>query len=199
MRVTLLRNNPSVYSCNVYYVRGDWNKIDDINTLIDVGTDDFIIEELNSISGGVGKKKIDQVILTHEHFDHSGGLKKIKELYKPVTYAFSKLDTIDFQIREGKELQIGDRIAKVIHTPGHSHDSICLYEQESKSLFSGDTPLIIRTSSGTYTKDFVEVLKRLISMDIKAIYPGHSDPIFNNAIDILKFTLENVKKSNLID
>ena len=36
MRVTLFKKNPKVYSCNVYLVRGDWNAIDDVNTLIDV-------------------------------------------------------------------------------------------------------------------------------------------------------------------
>lgn len=199
MRVTLLKNHPTVYSCNVYYIRGDWNRIDDVNTLIDCGTNDFILEEISTLNGGLGKKRVEQVILTHEHFDHSGGLKWIKELYNPPSYAYVKLNNIDYILRDGKELQIGDKFAKILHTPGHSHDSICIFEPESKTLFSGDTPLVIRSTGGTYTLGFIDVLKRLISLDIEIIYPGHGEPITENATDILKHTLENVRKSKLID
>jgi glyoxylase-like metal-dependent hydrolase (beta-lactamase superfamily II) len=199
MKVTLLKNNPSVYSCNVYYIRGDWNRIDDVNTLIDCGTNGFIIDELESLNGGLGKRRVEQVILTHEHFDHSGGLKWIKKEYNPISYGYVKSDLIDFKARDQKELQIGDKIAKILHTPGHSHDSICVFEPETKSLFSGDTPLIIRSTGGTYTLEFIEVLRRLISLDINFIYPGHGDIITENATDILKYSLKNVRKSTFID
>ncbi|MCK4542235.1 MAG: hypothetical protein KAU17_08380, partial [Spirochaetales bacterium] len=64
MRVINLTENSSTYTANVYFVRGSWNAIDDVNTLVDVGRDSKIIERIDAISGGVGKKKIDQVILT---------------------------------------------------------------------------------------------------------------------------------------
>ena len=75
MKVTLLKKNPNIYTCNAYLVRGNWNAISDVNTLIDIGTDSYIYEELQTISTGVGKRRVEQVILTHEHFDHASGLK----------------------------------------------------------------------------------------------------------------------------
>ena len=115
MKVIALQNNPVVYSCKVYFVRGNWNAISDINTLIDVGTNDFIIEEILTLSTGVGKKRIEQVILTHEHFDHAGGLMKIKKEFKPHVIAFSKLPGVDEIAYNNMQIKIGDKNA-VIYT-----------------------------------------------------------------------------------
>jgi glyoxylase-like metal-dependent hydrolase (beta-lactamase superfamily II) len=199
MRVTLLKKSPDVYSCNVYLIRGDWNKMDDINTLIDTGTDGFIIDELNNISTGVGKKRVEQVIITHEHFDHSAGLKWIIKEFNPLVFAYSDLGIGNSILRDGMFLKTGDKSSMIIHTPGHSHDSVCLYNQEDQVLFSGDTTVDIKFEGGTYTRSYVEALDRLTKLKISTIYRGHDDPITENAEEILKFSLRNVIKSEIID
>jgi len=120
MRVFRLQKSPNEYSCNVYYILGDWNTIPDVNTLIDVGPSDFIIPELESFNSGVGKRKVDQVIITHDHFDHSAALKIIVPLYKPKVYGHSPNLTNDQPFYDGMELRIGDRTGILLHTPGHS-------------------------------------------------------------------------------
>ena len=198
MKVTHLKKNPIVYSCNVYLVRGNWNAISDVNTLIDVGTDGFIYDELQTISTGVGKRRVEQIILTHEHFDHAGGLKQIADIYKPKVIAYSLLENVNTHAKDGMRLKIGDRDAQIIYTPGHSNDSICIYCEEEKTLFSGDTPLNIKTPGGSYLKSYVEVLERLSLLPIENIYSGHDNPVFDHAKDMIKFTLENVRKSKII-
>lgn len=198
MKILKLRKDPKVYSCNVYFVRGAWNALSDVNTLIDVGTNGFIIEELETLSTGVGKRRVEQVILTHEHFDHTGGLKAIIMHYKPNVYAFSKIDGVDFQLKDGDRLKIGDNDCEIIHTPGHSHDSVCIYCPKEKALFSGDTPLSIKTPGGTYTKEYVEILHKLIKLNIHTVYSGHDDPLTGNVSDVLKTTLNNVLKSRIV-
>lgn len=198
MKVTILKNNPAVYSCKVYFVQGTWNAIADVNTLIDVGTDDFIINEISELYTGVGKRRVELVILTHEHFDHAAGLKYIAPLYKPYVVAYSKLPFVDEIAYDGMRLKVGDRTAEILHTPGHSNDSICIYIPEERILFSGDTMLCIKTPGGSYTKEYVEVLERLVKMDIDTIYPGHDQPITNNVKDTLEFTLHNVRKSKIL-
>lgn len=198
MTVIKLKKDPKVYSCNVYFVRGTWNALSDVNTLIDVGTNGFIINELETLSTGVGKRRVEQVVFTHEHFDHTGGLKDIINQYKPKVYAYSKITGVDYQISDGDEIKIGDREAVIIHTPGHSHDSVCIYVPEDGVIFSGDTPLFIKTPGGTYTQDYVEILNKLISLKINTIYSGHDDPITSNVNDILKSTLNNVLRSNVV-
>jgi hypothetical protein len=45
---------------------------------------------------------------------------------------------------------MGDGYFEVIHMPGHSSDSICLYNQAEGVLFAGDSPVLITSSTGTY-------------------------------------------------
>jgi len=75
---------------------------------------------------------------------------------------------------------VGGHILEVIYTPGHSPGSICLYEPESKSLFSGDTIFsdggIGRTDfPGGSMEELVESIRR-IDMDVLDLYPGHYIP-----------------------
>lgn len=198
MKVIQLRNNPAVYSCNVYLVLGDWNKIEDVNTLIDAGTDGFIIDEIYETSTGVGKKRVEQVIVTHEHFDHAGGLKYIQKEFDPKIISQVHLPQTTVLSKHGMPVKLGDRVGLILHTPGHSNDSICIYCEEEKTLFSGDTPINIRTPGGTYTTRYIDALEYLVSLKIDKIYPGHDIPILENGSVMLKNTLRNVKKSRMI-
>ncbi len=199
MRVTLLKKSPVVYSCNSYFIRGIWNSIEDVNTLIDPGTDAFIMNELSEMSTGVGKSRIEQVILTHEHFDHSGALRYILEVYKPRVIAFSLIPGVTDKAFNGMKIRIGDRTAEILHTPGHSNDSISIYIREEKTLFCGDMPLNLRMPGGTFTGGYLDALERLCSLDIECIYHGHDEPVCHNAGNMLKRTLMNVKASSIID
>lgn len=198
MKVEILQTNPKLYSCKVYHVRGNWNTLSDVNTLVDVGTDGFVLDQIKEISTGVGKKPVEQVILTHEHFDHAAGLKYIKEVYNPIVYSFSNLKLTDVLITDGLEINIGDEKCIIYHTPGHSHDSICIYCPGPKVLFSGDTSINIKTVGGTYDRDYIEALEKLASLDIDVIYAGHDAPYTDSPSEMLKFTLDNVKKSILL-
>lgn len=199
MRVSILKKSPSVYSCNVYYVRGNWNAIDDVNTLIDVGTDGFILNEIREMSStGVGKRKVEQIIITHEHFDHFGGLKYIKELYNPKVIAFKMLPGVDTNAYEGMKIRVGDSDGVIMHAPSHSNDSILVYVESEATLFAGDTPLNINSPGGTYQSSYVEVLKRLTHLNIKKVFTGHDPPFVANVSDMIENTLKNVLKSKII-
>lgn len=198
MRVTCLRRNPAAYTCRAYLARGAWNAINDVNTLIDVGSDAYILDEISEISTGVGKRRVEQLILTHEHFDHAGGLKKIKEVYNPKVIAYSKIPGVDVRARDGMPVKLGDSECVIMHTPGHSHDSICIYCPREKALFSGDTLLSVKTPGGTYISEYVDVLEKLVRLDIETIYSGHDDPITTGANGLIRNTLENVLKSRIL-
>ena len=74
MKILNLAAKNGVYSCNVYLVLGSWNTLRDVNTLVDVGRDPSFFERLDQASTGVGKKRVEQVILTHSHYDHAANL-----------------------------------------------------------------------------------------------------------------------------
>ncbi len=199
MRVFRLAKSPTEYSCNVYYILGDWNTIPDMNTLIDTGPSGFIIPELESINSGVGKRKLNQVIITHDHFDHSAGLKEIVPRYKPKIYAHNAGVMDSINIYDGMELMIGDTYGQLLFTPGHSNDSISVYVPRHGALFSGDTMLAIYSEGGSYTSDFYNTILKLSALDVKIIYPGHGDPITENIKLMFDTTLKIVRNSKILD
>lgn len=197
--INLTNTHSNIYTSNVYLVTGTWNAINDVNTLIDVGRDDSIIEKINNASTGVGKKRIEHVILTHSHYDHSSLLPRIKHEYNSLVYANSAvLGGVDVILKGGEIIKIGDRHFEVIHTPGHSADSICLYCEEERVLFSGDTPIIIINSDGTYEETFIEILSKIAMKNIDTIYFGHGNPLSYDCKKALQNSLNNIKKSKII-
>ncbi len=194
MRIrNLIDSKGMVYSSNVYLILGDWNTLDDVNTLIDVGSDPSVLEKILTISTGVGKKTIDQVILTHGHFDHTSLLPAVCQQFAPKVYAHPMLAGA-IALKDGQTLRCGDRLFEVIYTPGHSEDSLCLYCQTDGVLFVGDVPVIIRSSEVTYEERFITALERICAKQVKTIYFGHGDPITENAQRLLRDSLANAQK-----
>jgi glyoxylase-like metal-dependent hydrolase (beta-lactamase superfamily II) len=174
MKIMNLTAHSLIYTSNVFLVLGDWNSLNDVNTLIDVGSDLSILPIINSINTGLGKKKIDQVILTHSHSDHTSILPVIKNEFKPVVYAFnSHLQGSDKNLVDGNFLKIGDRYFEVFHITAHSYDSICLYNDVDEVLFSGDTSFPVVFENEEMQKQNHEVLKRLARKKIRTVCSGH--------------------------
>lgn len=194
MRLQQLSSTPGVYSGQVYYIRGDWNALDDVNTLIDVGTDGAIVNELAELNHGVGKKKVEQVILTHEHFDHAAGLARVIAAYAPkVIIARARLAAVTHRAEHGMALRIGDREARVLLTPGHSNDSISVYIPAERALFVGDTNVNIRTRASGYSLEFIQSIELYLSLEVETLYSGHDAPVVGNVRRMLETTWNNIR------
>src|ERR1035438_233610 len=106
------------------------------------------------------KLEVKQIVITHAHIDHVGGAMKLRAatgapiLLNQNDYALLKmLDVqaswlgmatpgecaIEASIADGDSLQAGSLKANVIHTPGHTEGSVCLYFPAEKMLIAGDT------------------------------------------------------------
>ena len=199
MRVICLKSNAKLYSCQSYLILGDWNSLPDVNTLIDAGVDGFVLAEIEQIFTGVGKNAVEQILLTHSHFDHAAGAAAVKAVYHSQVRALSPLECVDAVLRDGDSVRCGDCDFQVIVSPGHSADSICLYCEQEGVLFSGDTPLMIRTSGGAYSAAYVRLLEKLSGLKLNAIYPGHGAPWKGWIREGLLQTLDNVRKSRIVD
>jgi glyoxylase-like metal-dependent hydrolase (beta-lactamase superfamily II) len=197
MRVILLRKNPETYSGNSWLVLGDSNTLGGVNALVDVGMDAFVLEHLRGIATGIGKKPLQKVFLTHSHYDHAGGLEDLRRELDPEICAFAPLPGVTRVLRDGERVSLGDRRFEVLHTPGHSEDSMCLYCFDERVLFSGDTPVQVRTTGGAYPRALAVSLERLCALSVETIYPGHGDPLTRGVAETLRQTLQNVRRSDI--
>ena len=186
MKVIRLETNPKLYSGNSYLLLGSWNKIDDVNTLIDTGSDDYILKSIAKNNTGVGKRAVDQVIITHSHFDHVGAVKALKEKYNAKILSFSYFPGVDRLVKNGELIKAGDDYLEIFHTPGHSYDSICIYNKKDEFLFSGDTTIFANDLDATYTQDYIDSMEKMMELELDIIYPGHGEPINNYSIKMAK-------------
>jgi glyoxylase-like metal-dependent hydrolase (beta-lactamase superfamily II) len=169
-------------------------------TVIDAGTG-LAFTRLMDFLKIMGKKldDFDWVVNTHGHFDHVGGdgyffNAKIAiheadaHIVEKGDQELSFADFFDGDIKPHKvekRLKDGDEIAgmKVVHTPGHSPGSICLYDEKNKILFSGDTVFsdgVGRTDlpggDEALLKKSVEKIKAL---KVEKLFPGHGMPVIS--------------------
>ena len=105
------------------------------------------------------------------------------------------VEGLDRVLQDGDELQAGDETFEVLHTPGHSSDSICLYCRREGALFAGDTPLLITSGTGTYEEDFAAALEKICAREIRTIYFGHGPPLTADCNHRLQRSLEIVNNS----
>ena len=86
--------------------------------------------------------RIDEVWNTHWHPDHTGGNAAIKadgaRVTGPAAEA-AKIPTLDATLAEGDTIAIGDHVATVMETPGHTAGHIVFHFADDGLLFSGDT------------------------------------------------------------
>ncbi len=177
------------YTCNSYLILGEWNRLEDRNTLIDPGTDGSVIEQIERVPTGCGKRPVEQIILTHCHFDHSGGVSSLKKRYGAKVLAFSDGPYVDELICDGLCLRVADGYLEVIHTPEHSSDSICLFHRESGCLFSGDTSLHHRGAVESASPESLLTLEKLAGLNIRLAYTGHEGPFYGGINEMLRESL----------
>ena len=122
--------------------------------------------------------KVKFAVGTHSHFDHISTLRELAEALgaKVVAHERSPMDH-DVSVKGGDVLTIGQNEVKVIYTPGHTADSICLYDGEN--LFTGDTLFIGNCGRtdlpGGSTEEMFRSLHDVILNlpPSTTIYPGH--------------------------
>ena len=82
--------------------------------------------------------KIKYIVNTHHHFDHTLGNEAMVESTKaPIIQHENSELKHDITVKDGDFIEFGNSKLKVLHTPGHSQDSICLVGDGK--IFSGDT------------------------------------------------------------
>jgi len=184
------------------YILGD--------TVIDAGTG-FNFTRLQDFLN-VMKKKLDDfghVINTHAHFDHVGGngflFNAAVSIHEDDADVVESGDTemslagffdgklkprrVARKLKEGDIVNAGGAEIEVIHTPGHTPGSICLYDKATKTLYSGDTVFadgVGRTDTpGGDPAALQESLKKLAKLSVDRIMPGHGQPVLSGGTKVI--------------
>jgi glyoxylase-like metal-dependent hydrolase (beta-lactamase superfamily II) len=167
--------------------------------VIDPGDD---IEDILAILGR-NRLTVKQIVITHAHIDHVGGAMKLKKASGAAPILLNQNDSallkmldvqaawlgmatpgpvqIDQSLGNGDKVTTGSLSADVLHTPGHTEGSICLYFALEKKLIAGDTLFagsIGRTDlpGGSYKKIIESLHERVLALpDETIVVPGHGE------------------------
>ena len=187
MRVLHYAGSGSIYTSCAYLVLGDWNRLEDVNTLVDPGADPDLLDFLDRASTGVGKRRVEQVVLTHRHYDHVLLLDEVIRRWSPEVLAMDASgEGVSRRLHDGDRIRAGDRELTVFHVPGHTEDSICLYSEEEQALFVGDSPVVYVAADATYEPGFVDAIQRLARLRVRVIYFGHGAPLTDHCEERIK-------------
>ena len=177
---------------NAYVARG--------TVLVDAGVTPMAIE--------AHRNTITHIILTHCHFDHIAYLPALQKMTGAQICIHEadaeglKNDNLSLAMHFGEHspgiipdiiLHGGEVIEgyEIIHTPGHTPGSICLYDRASEELISGDTVF----SDGAFGRyDFPggsrstlsDSIQKLTQLKVGGLYPGHGIPARENGQRFIK-------------
>lgn len=122
--------------------------------------------------------KIEYIFNTHNHSDHTNGNGFIKKItgIQPLLFGDIELKT-GKKVIDGAQFPLGSSIVKIIHTPGHTIDSICIYIGDA--VFTGDT-LFVGKVGGTDLgssahSEYNSLHNKLMTLpESTRVFPGHN-------------------------
>jgi glyoxylase-like metal-dependent hydrolase (beta-lactamase superfamily II)/8-oxo-dGTP pyrophosphatase MutT (NUDIX family) len=158
--------------------------------LLDPGSGDpAAIEELGALVDHLHSegRRLRLIALTHHHPDHTGAVEAMRRRYRvPVAAHAGVADhvKIDVALGDGERIPLEAGLRpwdlRVIHTPGHTRDHLCLYHEAGGGLFCGDhvagTGTVVIDPPDGDMRDYLTSLERLVSMRARTLFPAHGSP-----------------------
>mmetsp|Transcript_37328 Transcript_37328/g.78736 ORF Transcript_37328/g.78736 Transcript_37328/m.78736 type:complete len:374 (+) Transcript_37328:96-1217(+) len=210
--IRILALNPGLYTLhgtNTYLVGSGSTRL-----LIDSGAGFkkyiHLLQQVMQQQGVVG---ISDILISHGHGDHIGGVEQLRLLFPtvrvwkhiPMSDCDSHFNSTMAQrlayapLNDGQMFQTQGAQVQVITTPGHTNDHVSFYIKDSGVLFSGDC-ILGSNSSTVFTelKPYMDSLEKLKTYAPKVIYPGHGAVIENAMEKIQEYIAHRLKREKSV-
>ena len=127
------------------------------------------------------------ILVTHHHPDHTQGIPALKARFPKARIVGAKVDDkridgLDVKVVEGDEVSVGNAVARVIETPGHTSGHIVYHFGDADVLFAGDTLFSLgcgRVFEGTMPVMFHSLMKLAALPEETELYCGHEYTLSN--------------------
>ena len=172
--------------------------------LLDPGPIDEV--QFESFMSAIGNRKLEYLLLTHTHGDHSPGAARIHEATDATLVGISAPNVAgqdqSFQPkqkwRHGDEVDCGEYTIRLIHTPGHVSNHLCFLLVEEALLFTGDhvlqgTTSVILPPDGDMGS-YLDSLAYLQTLRLRYLAPGHGGIMDEPQLEIEKLIAHRLKR-----
>jgi glyoxylase-like metal-dependent hydrolase (beta-lactamase superfamily II) len=178
------------FTSNVFLVTGDRT------ALVDTGANFDVVAAIED-----RVDDLDTVVLTHTHRDHVGNVDAVRSAFGVETVGYDPTHpAVDAEI--GETVRIGDHEYRVLHTPGHKNDHVCLYASADKVCFAGDLvfaggsfgrtdldegdrPTLIRS---------IDSLLDFVDPDLAELHTGHGPSVTDGAYETIEYAAQAARQ-----
>jgi glyoxylase-like metal-dependent hydrolase (beta-lactamase superfamily II) len=168
-----------------------------VPTLIDAGVGQA--SHLDAVARALGETPLAQVLITHSHPDHAGGIPALLDQWPAAVIRNFGGD----RCQDGDVVAAGDSTLTALYTPGHAPDHFCFLDGQTSEIYCGDLArlggtIVIPASKGGNLGQYLDSLRRIRDLAPSRLLPGHGPAIENVAAVIDEYLAHRAERERQI-